>query len=71
MIDEKSKSEATKKDWLLRFQKMLDYFGWTYADVVKKTGNSYNSVKNITVKGVPRNMRFAILIFEKMREDSL
>lgn len=68
MKDKTTESEATKKDWLLRFQKMLDYFGWTYLDVAEKTGNSYNSVKNITVKGVPRNMQFAIIVFEKMRD---
>lgn len=68
MKDEKNKSEATKKEWLLRFQKMLEYFNWTYSDVAKHTGNSYNSVKNITVKGVPRNMQFAIIVFEKMRD---
>ena len=58
--------EATEKDWLLRFKTMLDTLQLSYSDVADMTGNTEGSVKNITQKGVPRNMRFAIEIFEMM-----
>ena len=71
MNRETTESEATKKNWLLRFKAMCKGLGYKYADVARITGNTEGTIKGFSRFGVPRNMRFAIEIYEKSLEKSL
>ena len=60
------------KTWNERYKAMKKAFKWTNEDVAELTGNTVDSIKSMTQpsKGLPRNMKFAIIVFEKCSKNN-
>lgn len=58
--------------WHERYKAMKSGLGLTNSDIAKITGNSANSVKSVTQpnKSIPRWLKLAIWVFERMKEQN-
>ena len=56
--------------WHNRYKAMKTGLGLTNSDIAEITGNSSDSVKSVTQpnKEIPRWLKLAIVVFEKMSE---
>jgi len=57
-------------NWSKRFKAMKKALGYTNADIAEITGNTINSIKTATQpsrkdEDFPRNLKLAIVVFEK------
>ena len=56
--------------WKQRFDRMKKYFGWTYEDIAKITGNSNDSIRTVLNRqDIPRWAKLAVWVFEKLKEE--
>ena len=58
--------------WHNRFKAMKSELGLTNSDVAKIIGNSADSVKSVTQpnKEIPRWLKLAIVVYERLREQN-
>jgi hypothetical protein len=48
---------------------MKHYFGWSYDDIAKITGNNTDSIRTVLNRhDIPRWAKLAVWVFEKLRE---
>ncbi len=53
--------------WRNRFDQMKQYFGLTYEDIAKITGNSTDSIRTVLNRDeIPRWAKLAVWVFEKL-----
>lgn len=55
--------------WKQRVDRMKQYFGWTYEDIAKITGNSNDSIRTVLNRqDIPRWAKLAVWVFDKLNE---
>lgn len=54
-----------KSEWHVRLAAFKKYYGYTNADLARMSGNTLQSVKNISQGEVPGWLKFAIQVWEK------
>ena len=58
-----------KTEWHGRLAEFKKYYGYTNADLARMSGNTLQSVKNISQGEVPGWLKFAILVWESEYRD--